>query len=314
MTIMMGWILTQGSEEVQSKVDLWWGLDTSNIIVIISFVVAIWSWWYTRETVVSIRNEADKDRIDKECQRRLLMDIIRHLYRNKVCTLAMQAKYLRGKMMGYPSDEHFLKLKLLPRDIYLEQFYKDPDKFHLLHELEMLFRNYNTEIDVAQKHLSDKDMDYHTKMRDFGTLSFKPGYLAGRILGVMAQIWSEEGSTMYEKCDDDTRKVQLAKEVEVLKKEKQLSEEECKAMAYYRLEMADMVRTSYRKNVKDNEGNQYDVTDDVLSAAEKNDAFCTNIFCGHEQEFLDMLKLDVNIECGFNKKNEEKIYLIPYVR
>ncbi len=279
------WLLLLLEDVVQNKVDFWWGLDTSNIIVLISFIVAIWSWWYTRETVISIRNEADKDRIDKECQRLLLKDIVRHLYRNKVCTLAMQIKYQQGGGNGYPSDEHFLKLKLLPSDIYLEQFYKNPEKFHMLHELEMLLRNYNTEIDVAHRHLSDIKIDEDTKERDFATLDFKPGYLAYRILKTMTDIWENTGIYRGEEIASD-----------------------------YTKEVVEVIRQSHERNLDENLSCNWGKVDaTALFEKEKEDYFTTKIFSG-DSGYLDMLVKDVEIECGRNKKGEEKIHLIPYVK
>lgn len=278
------WMLWLQEREGHGNVDLWWGLDTSNIIVLVSFAIAIWSWWYTRETVVSIRNEADKDRIDKECQRLLLKDIIRHLYRNKICTLAMQVKYQKGEGKCYPSDEHFLKQKLLPSDIYLEQFYKDPHKFHMLHELEILLRNYNTEIDVAHQHLSDIRIDEETKMRDFATLSFKPGYLAYRILRTMTDIW-ETGE-------------QNGKEI----------------ASNYSKEVIACINESHERNMDENPSDNWGETlaADFLEK-EKNDYFATKIF-SDSAIFLNMVQEDVRVECGCNKGGEEKIHMIPYVK
>ena len=48
-------------------------------------------------------------------------------------------------------------------------------------------------------------------------------------------------------------------------------------------------------------------------ANEEEDGFVTKIFSDKEK-FLGMLKMDVSIECGRNKKGEEKIHLIPYER
>lgn len=258
------------------------GLDQWNWLVLVTFIVSVLSLWYTMKTVVSVKREAEKDRIDEECQRLLLIDIVRHLYRNKVCTLAMQYKYMQAEGKKYPSDEHFLKLELLPKDLYLEQFYKDPQKFNLLHELEMLLRNYNIEVEVAQRHFFDTYIDEETKMRDFSTLNFKPGYLTVRILEAMDKLW---GNKLFE------------------------YEGSCFT---HREKMVHEIENAHNQNKEKNlvPTNLIELS---FFANEEEDGFVTKIFSDKEK-FLGMLQMDVSIECGRNKKGEEKIHLIPYER
>ena len=257
------------------------GLDQWNFLVGVTFLVSVLSLWYTMKTVVSVKREAEKDRIDEECQRLLLIDIVRHLYRNKVCTLAMWYKYVQAKGEKYPSDEHFLKLELLPKDLYLEQFYKDPQKFNLLHELEMLLRNYNIEVEVAQRHFFDAHIDEETKTRDFSTLNFKPGYLAVRILEAMDQLWENKEFVCGEQRFTHREKMR------------------------YEIENAH-IRNKEKNPVP------VELVEPAFFAHEEEDGFVTKIF-QDEEEFLKMLRIDVSIECGCNKKGEEKIHLIPYV-
>lgn len=261
-----------------------WFQDGINLIAIFSIVLAIWSLYiayrslvYTRLTVKSIQNEADKDRIDNECQKELFRDIIRHLYRNKVCTLAMQAKLIKESWNGYPSDEHFLKLQLLPSDIHLEQYYKDVDRFKMLHNIELLLRNYNTEIEVAQKHISDKGIDEETKKRDFDTLNLKPGLLTARIIAAMNDIWP----------GNDFRK-----------------------------DAKSIIKDDHRKNIERNDeskGNHWDRSFSLESFPKEDmDLYITDIFSEKEADFKKMLETDVMIECGTNQKGEEKVYIIKY--
>lgn len=261
-----------------------WFQDGINLIAIFSIVLAIWSLYiayrslvYTRLTVKSIQNEADKDRIDNECQKELFRDIIRHLYRNKVCTLAMQAKLMKDSWKGYPSDEHFLKLQLLPSDIHLEQYYKDVDRFKMLHNIELLLRNYNTEIEVARKHISDKSMDEETKKRDFDTLNLKPGLLTARIVLAMNDIWPNND---------------------------------------FRTDAENIIEDDHRKNIKNNDeskGNHWDRSFSLKSFPKENmDLYITDLFSGKETDFKKMLETDVMIECGTNQKGEDKIYIIKY--
>lgn len=263
------------TRKIEENMHIDWIQDGINLIALLSLVIALWSLHYTRLTVKSIESEADKDRIDNECQKELFRDIIRHLYRNKVCTLAMQAKLKKDLWNGYPSDEHFLKLQLLPSDIHLEQYYKDVERFKMLHNIELLLRNYNTEIEVARKHISDKGMDVKTKERDFDTLNFKPGYLTAKIVEAMNDIWPGND---------------------------------------FRMDAVGIIKDAYRKNIKDNDeskGNHWDKNFNLASfPKEKKDLYITKIFLGKAEDFEQMLETDVKIECGTNQKGEEKIYII----
>lgn len=266
------------------------GLDQWNVLVILSFGVSVASLVYSWKTVKGV------ERIDKECQRLLLMDVIRHLYRNKVCTLAMQMKFEK-EPTKFPSEEHFLKLQLLPKDLYLDQFYKEPKKFDLLHELEMLFRNYNTEIEVAMKHISTPGIDVETKKRDFGTLRFKPDYLSFEILKLMNRIWKEKGLS-------ETVLASLEKMTEEEKAAKELSTPNA-------LEMAAIIKKKQTANREGNIHEKYwgEIDEELLASDQQTDKFYTPLF-RNDPDYSRRLNEDVRIECGCNGKGEEKIHMI----
>ena len=258
------------------------GLDTWNVLVVASFIISFISLWFTWKTVKSIKDEADRNRIDKSCQYLLLVDIVRHLYRNKVCTLAMQIK-IQKQPNSYPSEEHFLKLQLLPKDLYLEQFYKDPDNFDRLHNLELLLRNYNTEIEVAMKHISALNLPIVTKMRDMATLRFKPDYLVEKILDVMNVIWPDAGT-----FSDNSNKF----DTENAKK------------------LAEIITNAQHNNIKDNsDSSRWGKIDDDFVKNEAGNVFGKLPF---NEEYLQLFVQDVRIECGTNKKDEEKIHMVSF--
>lgn len=269
----LGKIVSNTKEIVKNtSYEFWW--DGVCFIGIISLVISLL-------TVISIVKEFNKDRIDKECQKLLFHDIIRHLYRNKVCTLAMRAKYSEEPSMGkYPSDEHYLKLKLLPSDIHTEQFYKDAKKFARLHEMDLLLRNYNTEIEVAYNHMLKTDVPEDSKMRDFDMLDYKTGYLTWRIIEVMKEIWPNE----------DHRKIAM-----------------------------NIIANSHKENVDRNRredlwGSEYESTLKRIRKDEiEKDYYFRKIFNGNDVErksLQNMLDKDTIIECGKNETLEEKIYII----
>ncbi len=134
-------------------------------------------------TAVAVRLEFKQRAINKEIQRRVLFDLIRHLYRNKVCVCATTWRLtVEGFTRFYPSEEHLLKLKVLPEDLRFDRFNNTPQYYDILHSLELKFRNYNTEIDVALDHLKESEISDTIKNRDLAVLSMKSDYLTTEII------------------------------------------------------------------------------------------------------------------------------------
>ena len=134
-------------------------------------------------------------------------DLTRHLYRNLVCTSAAIAKYnsesnyenvLVAKSttktqitkkkedeatlgeekvrISYPSESNFNKLKTMPDDVILNIDVNERT-YSKMHELKVLLRNYNIEIDVASSHSSKKQIWGEAIEQDFDNLLFKPLHL-----------------------------------------------------------------------------------------------------------------------------------------
>jgi hypothetical protein len=149
-------------------------------------------------TFFAVKNETKQKQIKKKFQEKIMLDLIRHLYRNKVvvCTLRWKlnekekvARKLTEKYnLYYPSEEHLLKLKMLPEDLRLDRFENAPEHYDMLHKLELYFRNYNVEIDVALDHLKSKNLSVEVKDRDLDTLEFKSGFLTAEIDKLMLDL------------------------------------------------------------------------------------------------------------------------------
>lgn len=249
------------------------------------FVFTVFSTLFSALTVITIYSEFKKDRIDEKCQINLLKDLIRHLYRNKVCTIAMRAKYNAMAAEGgegYPSEEHYKKLQLLPDDIHLERYNHNSTIYGKLHELEMLLRNYNAEIEVAERHMTDPLIDSATEQRDFDTLDFKTGYLTTKIADVLSVIKKGKISVMP-----------IVREI---------------------------IKEKAKKNIAENPrdkcewGDKYAEPLNRLREGERTrDWYFTHVFESAPEEadaFARLLTDDLLIECGTNQKGEEKIHII----
>ena len=155
----------------------------------------------TKKTEIAVINETEQKQIKTKFQEKLLLDLIRHLYRNKIVVCALRWKLsekdkkpntktvkTENYNLCYPSEEHLLKLKVLPEDLRLDRFENAPEHYDALHKLELYFRNYNIEIDVTLDHLKQKNMTVEVKDRDLDTLEFKSGFLTAEIDKLMIDL------------------------------------------------------------------------------------------------------------------------------
>ena len=127
-----------------------------------------------------------------------LKDLLRHIYRNMVCTGGILLKYREEEISGakaatsYPSEANMLKLQTQP-DIYILPIdIINDDIFQAMTEMKKLMHNYNCEIDIASKHFSTKGMLYESLKQDFNSLQFKPMLLAENSLKLRAQLENSE--------------------------------------------------------------------------------------------------------------------------
>jgi len=170
-----------------------WGIGDTMAICIagVSLLVALWTFHYTKQTYKSQEaTQYNTRKLDQEAQKSLLLDLLRHLYRNMVVTLTMEVKMKAEKFEAYPSEEHLVKLKIPMENIHLEVFYGEEDKYTKMHDLYLKLRNYNTEIDIICRHFMDRTIDEETKQRDLDTLKFKCGFLSKCILDTFKKIWN----------------------------------------------------------------------------------------------------------------------------
>ena len=157
-----------------------------------SYCIAFSSLKYTKLGYKASKRTADNVmRMTPDIQIAHFNDLIRHLYRDLVVTLAFSQKVLECLEKGkdqYPSEEHLLKLSVLPEEVCLENYNNDAFIYHKMHKLKILFRNYDAEISTALNHLKantqKSDITVPTKKNTLGTLIYRPLYLIEQILEI----------------------------------------------------------------------------------------------------------------------------------
>lgn len=290
--------------------------DDFRLIAVLSFFISLASMIATMIVGYNVK------RIDSNCQHGLFQDLVRHLYRNKLCTMAMRAKYNKlvgSQGKGYPSEEHYRKLQLLPEDIHLERYNHKSEIYNVLHDLEFMLRNYNTEIEVAERHMTDMNMNEDTKQRDFDTLEFKTGFLTKAIYDVMLKMrkgwflrhlqdWTGVKDDEKEKPSDWLGGLCFS----IIKKKRD-------AVA---LNIYGILESAHKENMKNNSraeccwGDDFKEDIDALRKDENvKDSYFNSLFKDnptYANGFRQFLDDDLLIECGKNKKGEDKIHIIKF--
>ena len=166
-------------------------------IAIIALVVSVCTLWISTKTLkyqkLSVRLVSSK------IMEASLQDLIRHLYRNLVCSVAMALRFKHSNnkvgfdFKRYPSETNMQKLKSDP-ELYI--FNLDTSSVEGLRagrEMRILLRNYNVEVDVAIDHLSQKNIDHRIFDSDFDNLLFKPLFLISKINGLWQNLETNKG-------------------------------------------------------------------------------------------------------------------------
>lgn len=164
----------------------WIAFVISLLSLIISLITSIAQWYTTKHT----------KNAPLSAQKGKLADLPRHFYRNIVCSSAIIFKYLdkengeSGNRKSYPSESNLLKLQTLPDDIFLP-IDIDEKSYEKMHELRLLFRNYNVEVKIASEHLSRQHLTDDSLSGDFDNLLFKPLHLTQEAFGYEKDLFND---------------------------------------------------------------------------------------------------------------------------
>lgn len=267
----------------------WW--DGFNILIaVIALVFSIFTFYSQNMTSENTR------KLSRESQRNLLLDLVRHLYRNLVITYTIKTKLEDMGYEGYPSEEHLIKLKVPMENIHLEAFYGRDREYEVMHDLYLKLRNYNEEIDVACMHFKDVSLSQETKKRDLDTLLFKPSFLTKRIIMTMYELWdAKQVSEDFNKEEYQDNVAGLLKESGAVKAVKEKIQEAQKG----------------KTNASNNTVKPIDYNFEFY--ANERSCYAELLFLNEEWKgFVDKFNHDVFVERGKNAQGGDKVYIIPY--
>lgn len=292
-------------EEIKENTTADFFRDDVNLSVLISIIVAIASFVVGFVTFTA-QNKTEKNtkKISQGTQRNLLNDILRHLYRNLIITYTMRTKLNDFEWNAYPSEEHFIKLRIPLENIHLDAFFGNDKEYMKAHNLYLNFRNYNEEVNVAMMHISNPHIDLATKQRDLGTLEFKVFYLTRRIIETQCDIWCKSNNTNSAlkyiiKGQDDYVKRDIAKILDPVEMEKN--------------------DTSAKNNIPVEDSSKFE----KWSEEKLNDTYYGEFLKGGKdiigndlkkilKPMVDKINKDIEEERMLNSRGEEKIHMIKF--
>ncbi len=226
----------------------------------------------------------------------ILLDMVRHLYRNLVVTRTIETKMRALNFQAYPSEEHLVKMRIPLERIKLDSFLNM--KFTSLSQLYTLFRNYNEEVMIIKDHFKDPTLNREVKERDLETLTFKCGFLASRVYYLFT-IDPEKKQELWISCENNIMD-----------------------------EFVSTIKKSQHDNFVSNSGNAIapEIEQAIVPYENKDDYFI-KVLDSEEQKraFWEGLNRDIRIECGNKQRAEEttkpefkyqyttdKIYMIKF--
>lgn len=182
---------TSDIEVLRIDIDIW-----NFVFAFLAFGVGIFAAVFDWKGYRASKRTADNVvRVTEEVQIAQFNDLVRHFHRNLICSLAMSYKQVSAsEHNSYIAESHLYKLKTLPEDIiHTESYNTNKELYSRMHELKLLLRNYDTEIEVALMHFKDKNISVNDLIRiDFDNLLFKPYFLISKIVTIEKEVYSNQ--------------------------------------------------------------------------------------------------------------------------
>ena len=123
------------AKQISENTNAWsnWGSIVMTVISLVASVVTI-------AGIVMFYYEYKKNKISRSCQKKVVLDLVRHFFVNNVIVELIREKHAEGKR---PFDGVFLRFATLASDENLCKLSNSDKSFDEMHQLCLLLRNYN---------------------------------------------------------------------------------------------------------------------------------------------------------------------------
>ena len=134
----------------------------SLLITVISAIASI----LTIFGIGTILYEWFKRKINKDCQRRIIMDMIRHMFTNNSMSEAIRLKMSKEPEGSTLREGILERFCFLDSDIELSDMNFTAKSYETLHSIKLRLKNYNSVARMAEKHFTDPDCPKKIRIED----------------------------------------------------------------------------------------------------------------------------------------------------
>ena len=123
-----------------------WYNKRSSIVSYLTIIASI----VTIIGIISIFGSMRRNVISRSCQRRIIIDLIRHFFVNMAIVEAVKHQLKNKKIK--PAEGVFARLATLDTDMNLDRLVPNAENYETIHNLSLSMRNYNLYVNMVEEH------------------------------------------------------------------------------------------------------------------------------------------------------------------
>lgn len=151
--------------DIKNFIEVFWQSITTEDTILFNFISFLASF-VTIGGVLSLGYYFLRKKVSKECQKKILLDLIRHIFVNCSIVEIVRIKIQRAGVFMRPVDGVFQRFTFLDNDMDLGRFSVTSRNFEKIHSACLSMRNYNISADVAEKYLTMSDIPLKMRIRN----------------------------------------------------------------------------------------------------------------------------------------------------
>lgn len=154
--------------QISQNTDTWYNW-LSSTISIASFVASV----ATIGGVLAIWWNWDKLMMTKNCQRAIILDLIRHMFINNAILEVVRCACEFHDYKCRPIEGVFARFATLESDTDLGRLSTNSKHYTQIHSVNSILRNYNIAVNIAEKHFADPNCPKEQKKDDIREIIFR---------------------------------------------------------------------------------------------------------------------------------------------
>lgn len=130
-----------------------------------------------------------RKKISRNCQKRIIIDLIRHFIVNAAIVDGVKFKLREHNMR--PEEGVFARLATLESDMNLERFEINSKNYEKIHNLSLSMRNYNLYVNMVEEHFKQSGKEYSKDelLHELQTINKRLG-------SIVSKLWNLQKNTM----------------------------------------------------------------------------------------------------------------------